>query len=50
MISLLLVLGNVVNARQSMDKDDLVHYLYLTLIVLAAWGGYIMGVASGNPA
>jgi hypothetical protein len=32
------------NAIPSMDKDDLVHYLYLFLICLAAWGGYVMGI------
>jgi hypothetical protein len=42
--------GNALNARQSMDKQDLIHFLYLAVAVLAAWGGYIMGVASGNPA
>jgi len=42
--------GSAASARQSMDKDDLIHYLYLILMCLAAWGGYIMGVASGNPA
>jgi hypothetical protein len=42
--------GNAQSARQSMDKQDLIHYLYLTLAILAAWGGYVMGVASGNPA
>jgi hypothetical protein len=50
MISLSLVHGNVVNVRQSMDKQDLIHFLYLAVAALAAWGGYIMGVASGNPA
>jgi hypothetical protein len=42
--------GNALNVRQSMDKQDLIHYLYLALAILAAWGGYVMGVASGNPA
>jgi hypothetical protein len=40
-------LGLVRDVIQSMDKDDLVHYLYLFLICLAAWGGYVMGINHG---
>jgi hypothetical protein len=39
--------GLVKSVIQSMDKDDLVHYLYLFLICLAAWGGYVMGINNG---
>jgi hypothetical protein len=42
--------GSAESVKQSMDKQDLIHFLYLAVAVLAAWGGYIMGVASGNPA
>jgi hypothetical protein len=45
-----LLCGNVPSVVLSMDKQDLIHYLYLALVVLAAWGGYIMGIASGKPA
>jgi hypothetical protein len=30
-----------------MDKDNLIHYLYLIAICLAAWGGYVVGMANG---
>ncbi len=29
-----------------MDKNDLIHFLYLAVAVLAAWGGYVMGVTN----
>jgi hypothetical protein len=35
------------NAIRSMGKQDLIHFIYLAVIVLAAWGGYIMGVNNG---
>jgi len=38
-------LGLVRNATRSMDKDNLIHYLYLIAICLAAWGGYVVGMA-----
>jgi hypothetical protein len=43
----LMRLGLVRNAIQSMDKNDLIHYLYLIAICLAAWGGYVVGMANG---
>ena len=42
----LMLLGLVRDVIQSMDKNDLIHFLYLALVVLAAWGGYVMGVAN----
>jgi hypothetical protein len=39
-------LGLVRNAIRSMDKNDLIHFLYLAVAALAAWGGYVMGVAN----
>jgi len=40
-------LGLVRNVIQLMDKDNLIHYLYLIAICLAAWGGYVVGMANG---
>jgi hypothetical protein len=40
-------LGLVRNAIRSMDKNTLIHYLYLIAICLAAWGGYVAGMANG---
>jgi hypothetical protein len=42
-----MLLGLVRNATRSMDKDNLIHYLYLIAICLAAWGGYVVGMANG---
>jgi hypothetical protein len=39
--------GNVLNARQSMDKQDLIHYLWVIALCLAAWGGYVAGSFNG---
>jgi hypothetical protein len=36
-------LGLVRSATRSMDKKDLIAYLHLAIIVLAAIGGYIAG-------
>jgi hypothetical protein len=33
-----------------MDKNELIHLLYLVIALLAAWGGYIVGISSGIPA
>jgi hypothetical protein len=41
-------LGHVRDVIQSMGKQDLIHFIYLAVIVLAAWGGYIMGVNNGS--
>jgi hypothetical protein len=30
---------------QLMGKQDLIHFIYLAVIVLAAWGGYVMGIS-----
>jgi hypothetical protein len=39
--------GNARNARQSMDKQDLIHYLWLIALCLAAWAGYVTGSQIG---
>ena len=39
-------LGLVRDATQLMDKDNLIHYLYLIAICLAALGGYVVGMAN----
>jgi hypothetical protein len=41
----LMRLGLVRDVIQSMGKQDLIHYLYLAVAMLAAWGGYVMGVS-----
>jgi hypothetical protein len=43
----LMRLGLVRNVTRSMDKDNLIHHLYLIAICLAAWGGYVVGMANG---
>jgi hypothetical protein len=43
----LMPLGLVRDARQSMGKNDLMHYLYLVAVCLAAWGGYVVGLSHG---
>jgi hypothetical protein len=40
-------LGLARNVTRSMDKDNLIHYLYLITICLTAWGGYVIGMANG---
>jgi hypothetical protein len=47
MINPLLEHGSVGSAKQSMDKDDLIHYLYVIAICLAAWCGYLAGMHNG---
>jgi hypothetical protein len=39
--------GNAQSARQSMDKQDLIHYLWVIALCLAAWGGYLAGQFRG---
>jgi hypothetical protein len=39
--------GNALNARQSMDKQDLIHYLWVIALCLAAWAGYVAGSFNG---
>jgi hypothetical protein len=40
-----MLLGLARDARQTMDRSDLIHYLYLVAICLAAWGGYVVGLS-----
>jgi hypothetical protein len=39
--------GNAQSVRQSMDKQDLIHYLWVIALCLAAWGGYLAGKFNG---
>jgi hypothetical protein len=39
--------GNAQSARQSMDKQDLIHYLWVIALCLAAWAGYVTGSQIG---
>jgi hypothetical protein len=39
--------GNARNVMQSMDKQDLIHYLWIIALCLAAWGGYVAGSFNG---
>jgi hypothetical protein len=47
MATLSLVHGNAESAMQSMDKNDLIHYLYVIAICLAAGCGYLAGIHNG---
>jgi hypothetical protein len=39
--------GNALNVRQSMDKEDLIHYIWIIALCLAAWAGYLAGSYNG---